>query len=259
MKTIAGRFLAAIILCTAFVFGHAQNCLVTEHRTTKINGDDDRLGVTKTAVVKYSYDRFGRLDTMINENGQVSYWRYINDTIQQQSASPVSKTVNTYFLNRKGKAEQLETITDVFANDTSEVRISSNMSVSNYMYDRDGYLETIIAWGNRDNLNTKTVYKWSNGNKTAEEVVDNKGKVSERRVYEYYEDKPYQNLYPVAVNVGDTPKNMIKSSSYQLNGVTLMTLSFFYEYSATGLISKLTTVSSVDNRKTVTEFTYDCR
>ncbi len=259
MNTARTSFLVALIMFTCLCGVVAQNCLIVEQRTTRDNADDERLVAAKTMVVKYHYDRFGRLDTMVKETGQVYTWRYIADTVVQQTGNRTSRTNNTYVMNRQGNVELQEAITDVFANDTTEARIASNMAVYNYFYNGEGKLAEMLSYGNEDNLNTKTVYKWENGNKIAEEVVDAKGKVSERLVYEYYEDKPYQNLYPTAVNLHDTPRNLIKTSSVQVNGVPLMTLTFFYEYNANGLISKLTTVSSTDNHKSVTEFIYDCR
>lgn len=254
------RLLIILILSATVVAGHSQTCQLKRQTIIRYNAAGNIVGPPgqQIATTVYSYNANGKLQTMRMPWGQVYSYDYNGDTITEKTNTLRTETTTSYITGDNGKLQYSYVLVYTFANDSSDQRIDSSLTISNYLYANDGYLAETISWEQGTPLQTKTKHTWVNGNNTVNEVYDLKGRVKEKQVFEYYDDKPYQNLYPTPGNQFSQTRNLLKSINTLLNGRPLDLFTYIYEYNPDGTVKTLKIALSGGNYS-ITEFAYDCR
>lgn len=237
----------------------AQHCNLLQQTVVRHNAEDERLGSDRKNTTTYHYDYYNRPDTMVSETGQVYTWHYHNDTIIQYTETRNTQTVNTYLPDGIGHIAALVSITFYKNDSTGQVAPFADTVVNSYMYAADGTLFETITFGNQPGKNSRVKYTWAGGNKISEEYGDMRNRTRQRQLYEYYTDKPYQQLFPNQHGPADYSRNLVKRSALEVNNKPVMTIDFTYEFNAQGLVTRMTSLNVQNNQKTYTTFVYDCR
>lgn len=258
MKTLTGIVTTLLLLVISYTL-QAQRCNIVQQTVSRGTKEDERLGAGKITNTYYYYNADNLLDSVVNDKGVVHVCKYSGDTVFVTAYSSVTISTATYLPDETGKFYALVETTRMVDKEGNLSASDVDTTVSNYLYGAGNRLAEVIKFSNASYKNSRVKVMWENGNKIAEEFSDNKGKISQRQLYEYYTDKPYQQLYPLEVNTADRTKNLVKRSVLEIGGTKIMTIDFSYEWNADGLVSKMLSTTAGDSRTTVTTFTYNCR
>lgn len=258
MKTLTG-ILSTLLLLSVNYTVNGQHCRLVKQTISAGTQDDVRIGAAKVMETQFYYNSDNGLDSVTSYLGQSYACRYNGDTITVVTYNKRAYTTATYLPDETGKFYALVETTRMVDKDGNFSSNDVDTTVSNYLYDIDNRVVEVIRFSNASYKNSRVKIIWENGNKIAEEFSDNKGKISQRQLYEYYNDKPYQQLYPLEVNTADRTKNLVKRSVLEVGGAKVMTVDFSYEWNVDGLVTKMLSTTAGDSRTTVTTFTYNCR
>jgi len=259
MKSAFISFFILLIAHSSF----AQKCHLIQETFRNYDSLGNRLGGEEASITKYHYDKQGRMDTMFLFYNVDNYWSYKKDTVIMKDYRYNSTITHTYILDKTGKVQKCyETEYRFYINSlgeqTAEV-IDSDIVVRSWLYNKEGYCIEHSSRGNKNYLvDGVQKYKWENGNRIIDEFYDDKGLLFQTQEYEYYTDKPFQDLYPSPIRTGTSNKYLIKSLCSRVIGSHFTMCGFYdYEYNSLGLVNKCKETFGNDIR--ISEYTYDCK
>ncbi len=251
------QFVLCVSLCSTSVLCFSQKCLLVKESSSVCDSLGNRLNDNEPSINSFHYDKEGRVDTTISANHLFCYWFYKPDTVITKENRGATENVSILVINKSGYIQQMQYKSYIYTDTTHRWVIDSNISIYNCLYDDEWHLVEMSSTGSKPYSNTKFKFIWKNGNKLYDEMYTGNNKLSRRQIYEYYDDKPFQDLSAEPVSTGIRTKNLIKSVSVEFNKKITMKTSYTYECNSNGLIRKRKEHSQ--GYITISEYSYECR